>query len=217
VIVMAFDEQGQADTSSGKVEICARAYRDPDRTGRLPARGHHLRPEHLRGRAPASRSTTDYAVDFIEAVAEIKRTLPAAHASRAACPTSPSRSAATTTVREAIHSVFLYHAIKAGLDMGIVNAGHARGLRRDRSAELRERRRGRRPEPPRGRDRAAAGRSPSVSQRRQGRGDNSKTNRMARRRPVDERLSHALVKGIDRATSTTDTEEARLKLRPARC
>ena len=122
VIVMAFDEQGQADTAERKVEICARSYEAADREGRLRAGRHHFRSEHLRV-ATGIEEHNSYGRDFIEATRDIKARNCRTRWSAAASATCRSRSAATTSVREAMHSVFLYHAIQAGMDMGIVNAG----------------------------------------------------------------------------------------------
>ena len=129
VVVMAFDEDGQGDTLERRTQICRRAYDILTERRRLPGRGHHLRPEHLRRRPRASRSTPDYGLDFIEATRWIKENLPGALVSGGVSNVSFSFRG-NNPVREAIHAVFLYHAIAAGLDMAIVNAGAARGLRR---------------------------------------------------------------------------------------
>ena len=161
VVVMAFDEQGQADTFERKIEICARAYDILTERGRLPARGHHLRSQHLRGRDRASRSTTTTASTSSRRRAGSRQNLPHAHISGGVSNLSFSFRG-NEPVREAMHSVFLYHAIQAGMDMGIVNAGQL-AVYDDIDPELREacedvvlNRRA-------GRDRAAAGSSPSAS------------------------------------------------------
>ena len=122
VVVMAFDEQGQADTVERKVAICQRAYRLL--TERLGFDPHDIIFDpNILAIATGMEEHNDYAVNFIEATRIIKATLPGREDLAAASATCRSRSAATTSVREAMHSAFLYHAIRAGLDMGIVNAG----------------------------------------------------------------------------------------------
>ena len=136
VVVMAFDEKGQADTDDRKFEICERAYRIlVDEIG-FPPEDIIFDP-NIFAVATGIEEHNNYAVDFIEATRRIKENLPHAR-SPAACPTCRSRSAATIRVREAIHAVFLYHAIKAGMDMGIVNAGQL-AVYEDIPEELRER------------------------------------------------------------------------------
>jgi 5-methyltetrahydrofolate--homocysteine methyltransferase len=111
-VVMAFDEQGQADTYERKIEICERAYRAAGGRGRLPARGHHLRPQHLRHRHRHPEHD-NYAVDFIKATRWIKQNLPGAKVSGGVSNVSFSFRG-NDPVREAIHTVFLYHAIRPG-------------------------------------------------------------------------------------------------------
>ncbi len=121
VVVMAFDEQGQADTKARKVEICTRAYRLlVDEIG-FPPEDIIFDP-NIFAVATGIEEHDNYAVDFIEAVREIKRTLPHVKVSGGVSNVSFSFRG-NEPVRRAIHSVFLYHAINAGLDMGIVNAG----------------------------------------------------------------------------------------------
>jgi len=121
VIVMAFDEEGQADTKERKVEICTRAYKIlVDKVG-FPAEDIIFDP-NIFAIATGIDEHNNYAVDFIEATREIKRSLPHAKISGGVSNVSFSFRG-NNPVREAIHSVFLYHAIKAGMDMGIVNAG----------------------------------------------------------------------------------------------
>ena len=114
--------QGQADTAERKVEICERAYAHPDREGRLPARGHHLRPQHLR------RRHRHRGARQLRASTSSRRR----GGSSRRCPTRAISGGVSNVsfsfrgnepVRRAMHSVFLYHAIDAGMDMGIVNAG----------------------------------------------------------------------------------------------
>ena len=121
VVVMAFDEQGQADTQARKVEICTRAYRIlVDQVG-FPPEDIIFDP-NIFAIATGIDEHNNYAVDFIEATREIKRTLPHCHISGGVSNVSFSFRG-NNPVREAIHSVFLLHAIAAGMDMGIVNAG----------------------------------------------------------------------------------------------
>ena len=122
VVVMAFDEQGQADTAERKVAICERAYRLLTERRGLPPVRHHLRSRPSSPSAPASRSTTATRIDFIEATRRLKAAFPEAKVSGGISNLSFSFRG-NDTVREAIHSAFLFHAIRAGLDMGIVNAG----------------------------------------------------------------------------------------------
>jgi hypothetical protein len=160
---MAFDEVGQADTQARKVEICTRAYKPPDRAGRLPGRGHHLRPEHLRRRHRHRGAQ------------QLRRRLHRGHPRDQADPAHALVSGGVSNVsfsfrgnnpvREAIHAVFLYHAIKAGMDMGIVNAGQL-AIYDDLTRGAARGGRGRHPEPPRRRHRAAAGHRAQVQGRR---------------------------------------------------
>ena len=121
VVVMAFDEQGQADTKARKIEICTRAYRIlVDQIG-FPPEDIIFDP-NIFAIATGIDEHNNYAVDFIEATREIKRTLPHCHISGGVSNVSFSFRG-NNPVREAIHSVFLLHAIAAGMDMGIVNAG----------------------------------------------------------------------------------------------
>jgi len=121
VVVMAFDEQGQADTAARKIEICTRAYRIlVDEVG-FPPEDIIFDP-NIFAVATGIEEHDNYAVDFIEAVKVIKATLPHARVSGGVSNVSFSFRG-NEPVRRAIHSVFLYHAIAAGMDMGIVNAG----------------------------------------------------------------------------------------------
>src|SRR6476659_3572157 len=120
-VVMAFDEQGQADTYQRKIEICERAYRVlVDEVG-FPPEDIIFDP-NIFAIATGIEEHNNYAVDFIEATREIKRLMPLAKVSGGVSNVSFSFRG-NDHVREAIHAVFLYHAIKAGMDMGIVNAG----------------------------------------------------------------------------------------------
>jgi 5-methyltetrahydrofolate--homocysteine methyltransferase len=121
VIVMAFDEVGQADTKDRKVEICHRAYRILTEQVGFPPQDIIFDP-NIFAVATGIEEHNNYAVDFIEATREIKRLMPLTKVSGGVSNVSFSFRG-NDHVREAIHSVFLYHAIKAGMDMGIVNAG----------------------------------------------------------------------------------------------
>lgn len=121
VIVMAFDEKGQADNYDRKIEICSRAYKLLTEKANFPAEDIIFDP-NIFAIATGIKEHDNYAVDFIEATKTIKKTLPKALVSGGVSNVSFSFRG-NNTVREAIHSVFLYHAIKAGMDMGIVNAG----------------------------------------------------------------------------------------------
>ena len=135
VVVMAFDEQGQADTAARKIEICTRAYRIlVDEVG-FPPEDIIFDP-NIFAVATGIEEHDNYAVDFIEATRVIKATLPHAHVSGGVSNVSFSFRG-NEPVRRAIHSVFLYHAIAAGMDMGIVNAGDL-PVYDDIHAELRE-------------------------------------------------------------------------------
>src|SRR5215211_7520755 len=121
VIVMAFDEAGQADTKDRKVEICHRAYKIlTEQIGFLPQ--DIIFDPNIFAVATGIEEHNNYAVDFIEATHIIKQKMPLAKVSGGVSNVSFSFRG-NDTVREAIHAVFLYHAIKAGMDMGIVNAG----------------------------------------------------------------------------------------------
>lgn len=120
VIVMAFDEQGQADTAARKVEICTRAYNLLTKQVGFPPEDIIFDP-NIFAVATGIEEHNNYGLDFIEATKVIKNTLPHAMVSGGVSNISFSFRG-NNTVREAIHSVFLYHAIRAGMDMGIVNA-----------------------------------------------------------------------------------------------
>lgn len=121
VIVMAFDEQGQADTKDRKVEICERAYKIlTEQVGYAPE--DIIFDPNIFAVATGIEAHNNYAVDFIEATREIKKRMPLTHVSGGVSNVSFSFRG-NDHVREAIHSVFLFHAIQAGMDMGIVNAG----------------------------------------------------------------------------------------------
>ena len=121
VVVMAFDEKGQADTIERKVEICKRAYKILTEQAGYNAEDIIFDP-NIFAIATGIEEHNNYGVDFIEATREIKKLMPLTKVSGGVSNVSFSFRG-NETVREAMHAVFLYHAIKAGMDMGIVNAG----------------------------------------------------------------------------------------------
>src|SRR5207247_2693891 len=121
VIVMAFDEHGQADSFDRKIDICARAYDLMTKQANFPANDIIFDPNILT-LATGLEEHRNYAVDFIEAALWIRQNLPGAHVSGGVSNISFSFRG-TNAVREAMHAAFLFHAIRAGLDMVIVNAG----------------------------------------------------------------------------------------------
>ncbi|OSZ71605.1 methionine synthase [Hydrogenophaga sp. IBVHS1] len=198
-VVMAFDEKGQADTYERKIEICERAYRIlVDEVG-FPPEDIVFDP-NIFAIATGIEEHNNYAVDFINATRWIKQNLPGAKVSGGVSNVSFSFRG-NDPVREAIHTVFLYHAIQAGMDMGIVNAGMV-GVYDELEPELRERVEdvvlNRRPD--------AGERLVDVAENAKGAArDDSKKNEW-RALPIRERLSHALVRGINDHI-TEDTEE----------
>ncbi|MGE0098255.1 MAG: methionine synthase [Hydrogenophaga sp.] len=198
-VVMAFDEKGQADTYERKIEICERAYRVlVDEVG-FPPEDIIFDP-NIFAIATGIEEHNNYAVDFINATRWIKQHLPGAKVSGGVSNVSFSFRG-NDPVREAIHTVFLYHAIQAGMDMGIVNAGMV-GVYDELEPELRERVEdvvlNRRPD--------AGERLVEVAENAKGAArDDSKKNEW-RALPIRERLSHALVRGINDHI-TEDTEE----------
>ncbi len=201
-VVMAFDETGQADTKERKVEICARAYELLTEKVGFPPTDIIFDP-NIFAVATGIAEHNNYAVDFIEAVKEIRKRCPHAHISGGVSNVSFSFRG-NNPVREAIHSVFLYHAIKAGMTMGIVNAG-VLPVYEDIPAELRERVEdvilNRRPD--------STERLLEIAPKYAGKGEQSKGPDLSwREASVNERLKHALVNGIDEYV-VTDTEEAR--------
>ncbi|MCH9641352.1 MAG: methionine synthase [Actinomycetia bacterium] len=208
VVVMAFDEQGQADNLERRIEICGRAYRILTEKVGFPAEDIIFDPNCF-ALATGIEEHATYGIDFIEACAWIKENLPGVHISGGISNVSFSFRG-NNPVREAIHAVFLFHAIKAGLDMGIVNAG-ALVPYDSIDAELRDRIEdvvlNRRPD--------AAERLLEIAER-----FNSATKSEDpaaaewRSLPVRERITHALVKGID-ADVDADTEELRTEIAAA--
>ncbi len=206
VIVMAFDEQGQADTQARKIEICARAYKILTEQVGFPPEDIIFDP-NIFAVATGIDEHNNYAVDFIEATRWIRQNLP--HASISGGVSNVSFSfRGNNPVREAIHSVFLYHAISAGMNMGIVNAGQM-AIYDDLPAGLRDAVE----EVIRNKDAGATERLLELAPKYQGDGtaETRKEDLEWRGWPVEKRLEHALVKGID-AYVDEDTEEARLKL-----
>ena len=189
-VVMAFDEQGQADTFERKTQICARAYRIlVDELG-FPPEDIIFDP-NIFAIATGIEEHDNYAVDFIAATRWIKQHLPGAKVSGGVSNVSFSFRG-NDPVREAIHTVFLYHAIKAGMDMGIVNAGMV-GVYDDLDPVLRERVEdvvlNRRPD--------AGERLIEVAESAKGAARDESARLAWRAKPVDERLAHALVHGIN--------------------
>jgi 5-methyltetrahydrofolate--homocysteine methyltransferase len=198
-VVMAFDEQGQADTYERKVEICERAYRIlVDEVG-FPCEDIIFDP-NIFAIATGIEEHNNYAVDFINATRWIKQHLPGAKVSGGVSNVSFSFRG-NEPVREAIHTVFLYHAIQAGMDMGIVNAGMV-GVYDELDAELRERVEdvvlNRRPD--------ATERLLDIAESVKGAAKDDSAKYAWRALPVRERLVHALVHGQNEFI-TEDTEE----------
>lgn len=203
IIVMAFDEEGQADTKERKIEICTRAYKLLTEKVNFPAEDIIFDP-NIFAIATGIEEHNNYGVDFIEATREIKNNLPHAMVSGGVSNVSFSFRG-NNPVREAIHAVFLYHAIKAGMDMGIVNAGQL-AILDDLPKELREcvedvvlNRRD-----------DATEQLLDIADKYKGDGSTGKKDEGLewRELPVVKRIEHALVKGIDTFVEE-DTEEAR--------
>ncbi|MDN4502866.1 methionine synthase [Alteromonadaceae bacterium BrNp21-10] len=203
-VVMAFDEKGQADTEDRKFEICERSYKVLTEKLNFPPEDIIFDP-NIFAVATGIEEHNNYAVDFINATRRIKKHLPHAHISGGLSNVSFSFRG-NNPVREAMHSVFLYHAIKAGMDMGIVNAGQL-AVYDDIPAELKE-----------------AVEDVILNRRDDGTdrllemapkylGDGKEVVKATlewREWPVNKRLEHALVKGITDFIEE-DTEEARLQ------
>ncbi|MCB0733937.1 MAG: methionine synthase [Bacteroidetes bacterium] len=203
-VVMAFDENGQADTFQRRIEICERSYRLLTEKLHFPASDIIFDPNIL-AIATGMEEHNNYAVDFIQATKWIKENLPGASVSGGVSNISFSFRG-NDGVREAMHSVFLYYAIQAGMDMGIVNAGMIE-VYDNIAPELLERVEdvilNKRPD--------ATERLIVFAENVQKKSSEKKTDDAWRSLPVTERLSHALVKGID-AYIEADTEEARQEL-----
>jgi 5-methyltetrahydrofolate--homocysteine methyltransferase len=203
VVVMAFDEVGQADTRDRKVEICARAYRLLTETLGFPPEDIIFDP-NIFAVATGLEEHNNYAVDFIEATRAIKQQLPYARISGGVSNISFGFRG-NEPVRQAMHSVFLYHAIAAGMDMGIVNAGEL-PVYDAIDPELRE-----------AVEDVIQNRRPDATERLVDMAPRYKVGAVAekapdaawRLEPVNDRLTHALVKGIGEFIEV-DVEEARL-------
>ncbi len=210
-VVMAFDEQGQAADCDARVRVCTRAYRLlVDGLGFPP--GEIIFDPNILTVATGIEEHNNYAADFFEAVRLIKQHLPGAKVSGGVSNVSFSFRG-NNPVREAMHAVFLYHAIRAGLDMAIVNAGML-GVYEEIPPELRERI-----------EDVLLNRRPDATERLIALAENLKPSSEAdaisrsqkpetaawRTGPVEERLKHALIKGIDTYVEA-DTEECRQKL-----
>jgi 5-methyltetrahydrofolate--homocysteine methyltransferase len=204
VVVMAFDEQGQADTFARKCAIAERAYDILVNQVGFPPQDIIFDP-NIFAIATGMEEHNGYGVDFIEAARWIRTNLPQVHVSGGVSNLSFSFRG-NEPVREAMHSVFLYHAITAGMDMGIVNAGQM-AVYDDLNAELREACE----DVVLNRRTDAAERLLALAERYRGHGKEKKEADLRwRERPVGERLSHALVHGITDFIEG-DVEEARLE------
>ncbi|MBX7433239.1 methionine synthase [Mycobacterium sp. Y57] len=209
VVVMAFDEQGQADNLERRKQICGRAYRILTEEVGFPAEDIIFDPNCF-ALATGIEEHATYGIDFIEACAWIKENLPGVHLSGGISNVSFSFRG-NNPVREAIHAVFLFHAIKAGLDMGIVNAGALVPYDsidpelRDRIEDVVLNRR-----------EDAGERLLEIAERfnTKNSGDDDRAAAQWRSLPVRERITHALVKGID-AHVDADTEELRAEIESA--
>jgi 5-methyltetrahydrofolate--homocysteine methyltransferase len=202
-VVMAFDEEGQADTIERKVEICARAYRILiDEAGFAPT--DIVFDPNVFAVATGIEEHNEYAINFIEATRQIKERCPGALISGGVSNLSFSFRG-NNRVREAMHTAFLYHAIGAGMDMGIVNAGQLE-VYEEVSKELLEHVEdvlfNRRAD--------ATDRLVTLAETVKGKGKKQKYDLSWRDAPVEERISHALVNGVVDFV-VEDTEEARLK------
>ena len=201
VIVMAFDERGQADTVERKIAICERSYRIlTEDVGFAPQ--DIIFDPNIFAVATGIEEHDDYAVAFIQAARELKRRFPLSHVSGGVSNVSFSFRG-NDAVREAIHSVFLYHATRAGMDMGIVNAGQLR-VYEDIPLDLREAVEdvvlNRRPD--------ATERLLTIADTVRGETREAVQDDAWRSLPVADRIQHALVNGID-SHIEADVEEAR--------
>lgn len=203
VVVMAFDEEGQADSLARRIEICKRSYDILVNEVGFPPQDIIFDPNILTV-ATGLEEHNNYAVDFIEATRWIKQNLPLAKVSGGVSNISFSFRG-NNVVREAMHSAFLYHAIKAGLDMGIVNAGMLEvyeEIPKDLLEKVEDVLLNRRPD--------ATERLVEFADTIKSKGKEVVRDEEWRKGTVEERLSHALVKGIIEYLDD-DVEEARLK------
>ena len=208
-VVMAFDEKGQADTYQRKIEICQRSYKILVEELDFPPEDIIFDP-NIFAIATGIEEHDNYAVDFINATRWIKECLPGAKVSGGVSNVSFSFRG-NDRVREAIHTVFLYHAIQAGMDMGIVNAGQL-GVYADLDPELRERVE----DVVLNRFKEKEGQTPTerllaIADQYKGGGIKQEENLVWREAPVRERLTHALVHGITNFI-VDDTEELRAEI-----
>jgi 5-methyltetrahydrofolate--homocysteine methyltransferase len=203
VVVMAFDEAGQADTLQRKIEICERAYKVLTEKVGFPPEDIIFDP-NVFAVATGIEEHNNYGVDFIEATRWIRQNLPHAHVSGGVSNLSFSFRG-NEPVREAMHAVFLYHAIQAGMDMGIVNAGQL-AVYDQIDPDLRE-----------ACEDVVLNRTPDATEnlleiaeryRGAGGGKTREKDMSWREWPIDKRLEHALVNGITEFIDA-DTEEAR--------
>ena len=202
VVVMAFDEQGQADTQARKVEICSRAYKILTEQVGFPPEDIIFDP-NIFAVATGIEAHDNYGVDFIEATRFIRTELPYAHVSGGVSNLSFSFRG-NEPLREAMHAVFLYHAISAGMDMGIVNAGSL-AVYEKIDPELREACE----DVVLNRKAGAMERLVALAESTRGEKTESRERDLAWRAwPVDKRLEHALVNGITEFVDA-DVEEAR--------
>ncbi|MEY2796600.1 MAG: hypothetical protein RLZZ119_81 [Pseudomonadota bacterium] len=208
-VVMAFDEKGQADTYQRKIEICQRSYKILVEELNFPPEDIIFDP-NIFAIATGIEEHDNYAVDFINATRWIKECLPGAKVSGGVSNVSFSFRG-NDRVREAIHTVFLYHAIQAGMDMGIVNAGQL-GVYADLDPELRERvedvvlNRFKEKD-----EQTPTERLLAIADQYKGGGIKQEENLVWREAPVRERLTHALVHGITNFI-VDDTEELRAEI-----
>ena len=202
VIVMAFDQEGQADTKERKLEICTRAYNILVKEVGFPPEDIIFDP-NIFAVATGIKEHNNYAVDFIEATRCIRERLPHVQISGGLSNISFSFRG-NEAVRRAMHSVFLYRAVDAGMTMGIVNAGQL-GVYADIPDDLRERVE----DVILNRHEESTERLLEVAEQFQSGGTKKAKDNSWRQKPVAERLSHALINGIN-AHIIDDTEEARI-------
>ncbi len=203
VIVMAFDEDGQADTYERKIKICERAYKILTEEVGFPAEDIIFDP-NVFAVATGIEEHNEYAIAYIEATRWIKENLPGALVSGGVSNLSFSFRG-NNAVREAMHAAFLYHAIQAGMDMGIVNAGQLdiyEEIPKPLLVAIEDVLFNRRPD--------ATDRLVELAETVRGQGKKKVEDLSWREAPVNERLAYALVKGID-TYIVEDTEEARLE------
>ena len=204
VVVMAFDESGQADSFERKVEICTRAYTLLTEKLNFPPEEIIFDP-NIFAVATGIQAHNNFAVDYINACREIKKSLPGSLVSGGVSNLSFSIRG-NNTVREAMHSVFLYHAIRAGMDMGIVNAGQLQ-VYEDIDPELLECVEdvlfNRRPD--------ATERLTKLAEKSTRSSKNQKTSAGWRNKKVEKRLEFALIHGVTEFIEL-DAEESRVKL-----